>query len=497
MTLPSMFGGGGVAEYAPWALLGITVPVAALVLKPWDRKGNGATWGGRAVEKQLRAPQELAERQDRLIAGRGTVSKKLVAAQPCLSGIAFGVPGSGKTMGLLLPNALEWAGALVITTTKASDLDLIYARRAADGKPVHVVAPGGIPGRETAHWSPVDYCKTEEDADRMAKWLAEAAASSNNPDSQTWLEQAQPIVKGLLLAARVSGQGIEGFRRWLRLGKDAADTVEGILADGGFPDAADEYASPWRRLHDDGIGSVQLTLNVIARVYTDKAVRETSSRSDFNVEEILEKGGTLAIVASTSDSKRFAPLITALIASMIHAAEAKYARTGKALSPALGLLIDEAGNLLRYPELPNVLTTGRGMGIVMLTIWHDLSQLRTSLGEDKANTVFSASPMRMLLPGVADEPTLSYFNRMLGRAEVKKATVTRGSDGSQSSTTSTSEHDLAPIHALQQLDDYTAVVQYHNKRPIRVNLRNAGGDQDLVALTTPADERAPKELTYA
>jgi type IV secretory pathway TraG/TraD family ATPase VirD4 len=144
-----------------------------------------------------------------------------------------------------------------------------------------------------------------------------------------------------------------------------------------------------------------------------------------------------------------------------------------------------------------VLTTGRGMGIVMLTIWHDLSQLRTSLGDDKANTVFSASPLRMLLPGVADEATLSYFNTMLGRAEVKKATVTRGSDGTQSSTTSTSEHDLAPIHALQQLDDYTAVVQYHNKRPIRVNLRNAEGDKDLLALTTPAPERAPKELTYA
>ncbi|WP_073227048.1 type IV secretory system conjugative DNA transfer family protein [Streptomyces sp. NBRC 110465] len=492
--VPSLFGGDGLMQYGPWALLGVAAPVAAMVLKPWERQGDGATWGGRRVEKHLRAEQELATRTDRLIAGRGTVTKKLVAGEPCLSGLAFGVPGSGKSMGLLLPNALEWAGPLVITTVKASDLDMIYARRAALG-PVYVVAPKGIPGRATARWSPVEYCKTEEDADQMAKWLAEASSNSSDPKAQTWLEQAQPIIKGLLLAARVSGEGITAFRRWLSLGKDAADTVEGILLDAGFTEAAEDYASPWRRLHADGQGSVQLTLNVIARVYQDKAVRETSSGSDFTAEEVLAKGGTIAIVASASDSKRFAPLITALIASVIHAAETQYGRTGKPLSPALGLLIDEAGNVLRYPDLATVLTTGRGQGIVMFTIWHDLSQLRTSLGDDKANTVFSASPLRMLLPGVADPETLKYFNTMLGRAEVKRATVTRGSDGGHSSTTSTSERDLAPIHELQQLEDGTAVVQYGNQKPVRVRLRMTFKDEDLQRLIN--EPTAQKELARA
>lgn len=493
--VPSLFGGGGgLMQYGPWALLGVAAPVAAMVLKPWERQSDGATWGGRRVEKHLRAEKDLALRADRLVAGRGLVTKKLVAGEPCLSGLAFGIPGSGKSMGLLLPNALEWAGPLVITTVKASDLDMIYARRAALG-PVHVVAPKGIPGRVTSQWSPVEYCKTEEDADEMAKWLTEASANSNDPKAQTWLEQAQPIVKGVLLAARASGEGITAFRRWLSLGKDAVDTVEGVLLDAGLTEAAEDYASPWRRLHADGLGSVQLTLNVIARVYQDKAVRETSAASDFTAEEVIAKGGTIAIVASASDSKRFAPLITALIASVIHAAETQYGRTGKPLSPALGLLIDEAGNVLRYPDLATVLTTGRGQGIVMFTIWHDLSQLRTSLGDDKANTVISASPLRMLLPGVADLETLQYFNTMLGRAEIKRASVTRNSNGGNSSTASDSERDLAPVHALQQLDDGTAVVQYGNQKPIRVSLRMMFEDKDLQQLIHEAPPR--KELARA
>ncbi|MEU3904171.1 type IV secretory system conjugative DNA transfer family protein [Streptomyces goshikiensis] len=492
--VPSLLGNGGLMQYGPWALLGVAAPVAALVLKPWQRQSDGATWGGRRVEKHLRAEQDPEARADRLVAGRGLASKKLIAGEPCLSGLAFGVPGSGKSMGLLLPNALEWSGPLVITTVKASDLDMIYARRAHLG-PVHVVAPKGIPGRKTSRWSPVEYCTSEQAADDMAKWLTEASANSDDPKAQTWLEQAQPIVKGVLLAARASGEGITAFRRWLSLGKDAVDIVEGVLLDAGLTEAAQDYASPWRRLHADGQGSVQLTLNVIARVYQDLAVRESSSASDFSVEDVLARNGTIAIVASASDSKKYAPLITALIASVIHAAETQYGRTGKPLSPALGLLIDEAGNVLRYPDLATVLTTGRGQGIVMLTIWHDLSQLRTSLGDDKANTVFSASPLRMLLPGVADLETLQYFNTMLGRAEIKRATVTRTSDGGQSTTASVSERDLAPVHALQQLEEGTAVVQYGNQKPIRVRLRLMYADKDLKQLINQTPAR--KELARA
>lgn len=492
ISIPSVFGGGA-AQYAPWALLGVATPVAALVLKPWKREQDGATWGGRRVEKKLRAAESPTLRADRIVAGRGSASKKLVCADSCRSGIAFGPPGSGKTMGLLLPNALEWAGPLVITTAKASDLDKIYTKRTAEG-PVHVVAPMGLPGRATSRWSPVEYCSTEEDADKMAEWLVEASANADDPKAKTWLEQAQPIIKGLLLAARISQGGIVAFRRWLNLGEDAVDTVEAILTDAGFEDVAEDYASPWRRLHGDGRGSVQLTLNVIARAYKAKAVRESSSGSDFDVRDVLAKGGTIAIIAPPSSSDRLAPLITALIRSVIDAAEAAYERTGKPLSPALGLLIDEAGNVLRYPDLPKVLTTGRGMGIVMLTIWHDLSQLRTSLGRDKANTALSASVLRILLPGAADPETLGHFNTVLGRSEVARSTVTRGSDGGRSTATAPSERDLAPVHALQQLPDETAIVQYGNQKPVQVKLRYVFLDEDLRRLTEPS---ARKELTRA
>ncbi|MFE6189275.1 type IV secretory system conjugative DNA transfer family protein [Streptomyces sp. NPDC056465] len=418
-----------------------------------------------------------ARRANRITAGRGMRTKKIVAAQPNISATVFGVPGSSKTTGLVLPNAAEWQGPLVVTTTKAADLDVIHARRRHLG-PVWVIAPAGIPGRPTQRWSPVDYCTDAKAADRMASWMAEASSSGDSKRAAPWVDQAKSVLKGVLLAAHLSGGGVTVMRRWLGLGKDAVDHVRAVLLQHGYNEVAEDYASPWLRLHEDGIGSIQFTLNVLARVYADEEVRETCAATDFTVEELLERNGTVCLIASEADAERFAPLLTSIIASIIHGAEVRYNSTGKPFDPSLGVMVDEAGNMLRYPRLPNILTTGRGMGIDVLTVWHDLSQLRDRLGPQKANTVLSASGLRMLLPGCGDLETLRYFSGLYGRTEVMRTSHGR-SRGEYSTNTSATETDLAPVHSLQQLPDFTAIAQYSNQPPIKVRMRLTFRDKDL------------------
>ncbi|MEU3907704.1 type IV secretory system conjugative DNA transfer family protein [Streptomyces goshikiensis] len=460
------------------ALGAVIVKIASAV--SFGGRSGGAQWGGAKIERKMSAANDPAKRVNRVTAGRGLRTKKVVAAQPNISATVFGVPGSSKTTGLVLPNAAEWEGPLVVTTTKAADLDVIYARRRSFG-PVWVIAPAGIPGRAGDHWSPVEYCTDAKAADRMASWLAEASSSADDKRAAPWIDQAKSVLKGILLAAQLSGGGISDMRRWISLGKDAVDHVRAILLAHGFADVADDYASPWLRLHEDGIGSIQFSLNVLARVFADEEVRETCARSDFTFEEWLDKRGTICIIASEADADRFAPLISSLIAGAIHAAESRYNATGKPIDPSVGVLVDEAGNMLRYPRLPNILTTGRGMGITMLTVWHDLSQLRESLGVQKANTVLSASGLRMLLPGCGDLETLRYFSGLYGRTEVMKTSHGR-SRGEHSTNTQATETDLAPVHSLQQLPDFTAIAQYTNLPPIKVKMRLTFRDKDLKKL---------------
>ncbi|MGW3498492.1 type IV secretory system conjugative DNA transfer family protein [Streptomyces sp. NPDC001020] len=499
-VLRALINGPG-AVYAPtpptWLFYLLTVALLLtfflLVLKTVTKLNvgghtGGAQWGGAKVERKLQAPRDPARRANRITAGRGMNTNKIVAAQPNISATVFGVPGSSKTTGLVLPNAAEWQGPLVVTTTKAADLDIIYARRRALG-PVWVIAPAGIPGRETNKWSPVEYCTDAKAADRMAAWMAEASASSDDKRAAPWIDQAKSVLKGVLLAANLSGGGINAMRRWLSLGKDAVDHVRAVLQQHGYTEVADDYASPWLRLHEDGIGSIQFSLNVLARVYADEEVRETCAGTDFTVEDLLTRNGTVCLIASEADAERFAPLLTSIIASIIHGAEVAYNATGKPLDPSLGVMVDEAGNMLRYPRLPNILTTGRGMGIDVLTVWHDLSQLRDRLGVQKANTVLSASGLRMLLPGCGDLETLRYFSGLYGRTETMRTSHGR-SRGELSTNTSPTETDLAPVHSLQQLKEFTAIAQYSNQPPIKVKMRLTFRDRDLKRLLA-----APRSAT--
>ncbi|MFE2529789.1 type IV secretory system conjugative DNA transfer family protein [Streptomyces sp. NPDC059382] len=495
-------GPGAVYSPAPptwlfWLLAGLLtallIVLALLVAKAFGGKKKdlgGAQWGGAKAEGKLTVHPEPAKRPNQITVGHGQITKKVLAGKPNISAVAFGMPGSTKTTGLVLGNAAEWRGPLVVTTTKAADLDEIYASRISIG-PIYIIAPAGLPGRKTAKWSPIEYSKDPKSADRMAEWLANASTSGNDQRAAPWIAQARPILKGLLLAANLSKGGIASFREWVALGKDAADHVTAIL-EPKYPEAALDYSRPWVTLHKDGIGSVQFTLNVIAAMFADEEVRDTASGTDFTVEDLLGQNATVALIASPSDAERFAPLLTAIIASIIHGAEMRYNQRRRPLDPGLGVIVDEAGNMLRYPQLPAVLTTGRGMGITVLTIWHDLSQLRTRLGREAANTVLSASGMRVLLPGCGDLETLKYFSGIYGRTFVERTTTTSG-QGRNGTSTSPAETDLAPIHELMQLEDFTAVAQYSNLPPIKVNLRLTWRDPELRAwLDRPA--RPPVSL---
>ncbi|GHF88969.1 hypothetical protein GCM10018790_77920 [Kitasatospora xanthocidica] len=472
-------------------LLAVLAGVVVRRLGRRRRRGlaGGATWGGAKVEKAMALPDDPAERPDRITAGRGRETRKVVGViERSASAIAFGPPGSAKTSGLLAPNVAEWQGPALVTTTKAADLEEIYAARSRIG-PVWVIAPAGLPEGpwRGAHWSPVDYAVDEEAAERMAEWMADASQKAYDPKAEPWMIQARAIVAGLLLASRVSGGGIRAFRRWLTQGEAAVDHVRALL-EGEHPEAALDYAQPWSTLHDDGKGSVQFTLNVLAATYRSEGVREAAGSTDFSAEELLERNGTLVLIAAPSQADRFAPYFTSLIAAVLHAAEVRYERCGRHPDRTFGLFVDEAGNFLRYPKLPNVLTTGRGMGIAVLGIWHDYSQLVARMGREGAKTIVSASTLRLLLPGLADDETLRYMSFLFGKELVERTSRTSGSGGGRDSTsTSVVESDLLPVHQLREIPEHTAIALYFNRPPVRVRMRLTWRDRDVKAwLARPA-----------
>jgi type IV secretion system protein VirD4 len=482
-----------------WAILLVLMAVlavlAVLALRHWraqESRGRrataGARWAGRAQEASLVVSHNPSTRVGRLVAGRSVRTGRLLAGADCISAVGFGPNGSGKTTGLIAPNVAEWEGPVVMTTTKVADLALIHAHRASLG-PVWVVAPAGAPGYEAAGWSPVAYAVDAEAADRMAEWLVEASGLTTDPKSKPWLIQARKYVKPLLLAANLSGRGIAAFTEWVHAGRDASDDVRDVLLGHGQAAAWREYQSIWS-IHAEGVGSVLFTAYGIADAYQRPTIRASAEQPDmFTADALLNAGcTTLVVLAPESDIDRLAPMFTALVSSVIHAAEQRAAARGGPLSPRLLLALDEAGTIFRYPRIANLLTTARGNGIQLLLVYHDLAQIEQLFTPRIARTVLSNAKLRILLPGQGDLETLRYFSALLGQTRVRRASITRGERGHQSTSTADHAEELAPLHSLRELPTHLAVLQYQNLPATRVRMRFCHRDKHLRKLLTSVDK---------
>lgn len=221
-----------------------------------------------------------------------------------------------------------------MTMAKPQDLVPVLARRAAMG-PVWVIAPAGAPGIDTAAWSPVDYCTDADAADRMAEWLVDSSGMTGDPKARPWNAQARKYLKGLLLAAQLSGRGVAGFVEWAYKGELARDQVEHILADNDFVEVLREYRSTCR-IHEEGKGSVMFTAFGLADTYNRPTVLESARRSDFSEADLFrDRPATLLMVTPQSEVDRFTPYFTALISSIVHEAEQQAAQAGGPVTPRL------------------------------------------------------------------------------------------------------------------------------------------------------------------
>ncbi|MDP9021505.1 MAG: TraG/TraD/VirD4 family protein [Actinomycetota bacterium] len=143
-------------------------------------------------------------------------------------------------------------------------------------------------------------------------------------------------------------------------------------------------------------------------------------------------------------------------------------------------MFDEAANIAPLDDLDAVASTGAGQGIQLVTVWQDLTQMRARYG-DRAHTILNNHRATMLLPGIKDPATLEHASRLVGEADVARASTTWDAQGQRSTTQGVEHRRLAPDHAMRTLPNGQAVVIYGSMAPLRVSLRPWYADPTLSA----------------
>jgi type IV secretion system protein VirD4 len=382
--------------------------------------------------------------------------------------IAIGPTQSGKTTGLAIPAILEWEGPVIATSVKSDLLrDTLEMRQSLDD--VWVYDPTSSTSSGCSGWSPLATCRTWQGAQKTASWLAGAAPSGSTgmSDAEFWYQASAKLLAPLMYAAARSDGSIADVVRWVNL-QEEREVLKALA--GAEQGAIDSAHASFKR---DGRqkSSIYTTAETVLAAYEDPDVAKSAEHSDISPQAFLGRGSrkTLYVVSPSHEQRRLRPLFETLLHTVISYAYERASQDGP-LNPPLLLVLDEAANIAPLRDLDALASTAAGHGIQLVSIFQDLAQIANRY-QERAQTLVNNHRTKIFLSGISDTQTLEYASRLLGDEEIMQSSITRGSQGSRSTTESTALRSLAPANVLRGIRPGEGVLVYGHLPPARLKLR--------------------------
>jgi type IV secretory pathway TraG/TraD family ATPase VirD4 len=368
----------------------------------------------------------------------GMGARDPVFTGPEHSALVIGPPRSGKTSSVIVPALTMWNGPAVATSTKPDALWATGTPRLRSGQ-VWVFDPTGsvpVPARAMPlHWSPLLGCADWQTAIDRAWMLTHTARPNPSADGVHWTERAAALLAPLLHAAALQGRTMTTLLEWIHL----RETWHALDVLGAYPAAtvAHHLLSGISQTDSRELSGIWSTSDGVLAAYRNPATLHGADHPNFDPAAFVRSSDTVHIV---SPSARTGPHVPAICAFLDHMRSVALQCPGRL--PMLWAL-DEMVNIAPLPNLPGIVADAGSQGLLLLACLQDLSQARHRWGPqaDGFLTLFSTT---LLLPGVADTPTLHAVSTLAGKVDRPHHSTTRTSLLSAQRTVTTRQEPLLP-----------------------------------------------------
>lgn len=396
------------------------------------------------------------------------------ASGPCLYAswedtiLAFMAPRSGKTTALAVPYVLSAPGPVVATSVRA-DLWAATARLRASRGGTWLFDPERVTHQDQAWWwNPLAGLASVEAAHRLASHFVLTIDDPARRD--IWGPAAQELLCALLLAAASSGKTLREVSRWLD--DPAAPIPARLLDDAGFEAMASSLRGAQHGAPETRDGIYQ-TARTAARCLHDEEIMAWVTPPDsripaFDPHAFAGSGDALYLITEARAAS--SPLIAALTDTATRAARRQAEREAGRLDPPMVLVLDEAANICRIADLPDLYSHLGGRGIIPVTILQSYEQGVTVWGEPGMAALWGAATKKVIGAGV-DSPRLTRdLATLIGQHDVPVRSVSYG-DGRASEQISLQRRQIMQPADIRALPPGTAVLLATGARPALIRLR--------------------------
>lgn len=344
---------------------------------------------------------------------------------------------AGKSSTRAIPAIVAAPGAVIATSNKRDLVDATRLPRSSKGT-MWVFDPQDIVG-ETARWwwNPLRYVTDEAKATTLASLFIGASREPGARTDAFFDGQGRNLISVFLLAAATGSKPITEVYVWLSRPND--DEPLRILQTAGYEMQAVTLngimTSPEKQ-RGGVYGTAQLIMSFLANRSVTAWVTPTPGavRAEFAPEKFVRSADTLHSLSKEGDGADAGPLIAAMTAIICEAAE-KYATTqpGGRMPVPMVVVLDEAANVCRWNQLPNLYSHYGSRGILISTFLQSWAQ-----GEDAWGTgmtkMWEAANIAIYGGGSNETKFLEMLSQVVGEYEHSQVSTSRQAGGGRSTS---------------------------------------------------------------
>lgn len=412
---------------------------------------------------------------------------------------------SGKGVGLVIPNLLNWPDSVVVLDIKGENYDITAGYRAARGQAVYAFSPFD-PDARSHRWNPLSAVRTDP-LHRVGDLLAIGQVFFPNEGGGTSSEaffhdQARNLFLGLGLLLletpdlpRTIG---EMLRQSSGQGQPLEDHLDALMArrrEAGTP-LSDECEDALQRLlsnSDNTLSGIVATFNAPLLIFADPIVDAATSDDDFCLEELRRQRMSVYVRIPPNRLANARPLLNLFFSQLVNANTTVLPRQDPSLKLQCLVINDEFTAMGRVHAIVRGAAFIAGYNLRLLTVVQAMSQLDSVYGDKEART-FATNHGLQVLFAPREQRDADEYSAMLGHYTERAVSRGRSRSFSGHGHSSVSSNESEQRRALLLPQEFKAlgserlVVILENCKPILGEKIRYHRDKAFTSRLRPAPE---------
>ena len=372
---------------------------------------------------------------------------------------------SGKGVGIVIPNLLDYQESMVVLDIKQENFELTSGWRASQGQEIFLFNPFAE-DRRTHRWNPLSYVSQDPDfRNSDLQTIAAMLYPDGSDDQKFWVSQARNafIAFALYLFENFDEQFEQGYPKEFLSFPTLGAIYRLSSGDGSdFRVYLKQLASrPFLSAHartafanllsqaDETFASILGTFKEPLNPFINPVLDAATSGNDFLLTDVRKKKMTIYIGIQPNKLAESRLIVNLFFNQIINLNTKELPQSNPQLKHQCLLLMDEFTAIGKVEIIASAVSYMAGYNIRLLPIIQSMSQLDATYGKDVSRTIITNHAMQIIY-APREQQDANDYSDMLGYTTVRKRNRSQ-SHGQQGSVTFSEVEERRALMLPQEL----------------------------------------------